>query len=79
MEIETDRLEADHLVHIHHLPAVHADRHSSGAAVSIPVRVRGEERHPSREESVMQTHVRIQTETDRVERKRPRNSAKREK
>ena len=57
MEIETDRLEADHLVHIHHLPAVHADRHSSGAAVSIPVRVREEERHPSREESVIQTNT----------------------
>lgn len=68
MEIETDRLEADHLVHIHHLPAVHARERSSVVTDSVPLREK-EERHLSREVSGAGIPVRTRTETDLAERK----------
>lgn len=68
MEIETDRLEADHLVHIHHLPAVHARERSSAVTDSVPLREK-EEGHLSREVSGAVIPVRIRMETDRLERK----------
>lgn len=75
MEIETDRLEADHLVHIHHLQAERADR-SSTAVVSVPGREKEEERPREVRETadrfILQTGQDlqiIQTAADRLEKR----------